>query len=544
MLNKLLHNTQPLFQIPYKLLTCTRLENQKKSLVMADKSGFSKKINEGYSCKGENIVLGCGMLNGEPVTDAVVRIPLKTLNRHGLIAGATGTGKTKTLQVISEQVSNLGIPVLLMDVKGDLSGIARPGEEKPFIKERHEKMGLPYVPKGYPVELMTLSKQDGVRLRATVSEFGPVLFSRILDLNDTQGGVVSLIFKYCDDRKMPLLDLKDFKKVIQYITGEGKAEIEQEYGKVSTASTGTILRKILEIEQQGGELFFGELSFDIRDLMRKDKNGSGYINIVRLNDIQDRPKLFSTFMLSLLGEIYNQMPEKGDVSKPELVIFIDEAHLIFNEASKALLDQIENIVKLIRSKGVGIFFVTQNPADIPNGVLAQLGLKVQHALRAFTAVDRKAIKLAAENYPDSEFYKTDELITSLGIGEAMVTALDEKGVPTPLAATLLRAPVSRMDILVQTEIDTINSSSDLVRKYKEEIDRESAYEILGGKVTTPARKDTERRRMGDGEMQTPVAPRSKTTTAHQKSELDPVIKVLTSATFIRGVFGILSKTLR
>jgi uncharacterized protein len=514
---------------------------------MADKNVFSKKISEGYACKGDSIVLGCGMLEGETVTEAVVRIPLKTMNRHGLIAGATGTGKTKTLQVISEQLSEAGVPVLLMDIKGDLSGIAKPGEEKPFIKERHAKMGLPYVPKGYPVELMSLSKQDGVRLRATVSEFGPVLFSRILGLNDTQQGVVSLVFKYCDDNQMPLLDLKDIRKVLQYITAEGKASIEKEYGKVSPASTGTILRKILELEQQGAELFFGELSFDIHDLMRKNSNGNGYINIVRLTDIQDKPKLFSTFMLQLLGEIYNQMPEKGDVAKPELVIFIDEAHLIFNEASKELLDQIENIVKLIRSKGVGIFFVTQNPADVPNGVLAQLGLKVQHALRAFTAVDRKAIKLAAENYPDSEFYKTDELITSLGIGEAMVTALSESGIPTPLAATLLRAPVSRMDILSQQELDSINSSSDLVRKYREEIDRESAYEILGGKISTPASpKGQPAAQQAPGPVATHEQPpvRQTRSTSSQKSELQPVIKVLTSATFVRGVFGILSKALR
>jgi hypothetical protein len=337
------------------------------------------------------------------------------MNRHGLIAGATGTGKTKTLQVISEQLSQRGVPVLLMDVKGDLSGIAKPGEEKPFILERHAKINLPFSAKGFPVELMSLSQQDGVRLRATVSEFGPVLFSRILDLNDTQEGVLSVIFKYCDDNQLALLDLKDLKKVVQYVTEEGKTEMEKSYGSISTATTGIIIRKVLELEQQGADLFFGELSFDIRDLMRVDKNGKGYISIIRLTDIQDKPKLFSTFMLSLLAEVYSQMPEKGDVEKPELVIFIDEAHLIFNQASKALLDQIENIVKLIRSKGIGIFFVTQNPMDVPDGVLAQLGLKVQHALRAFTAIDRKAIKLSAENYPVSEYYKTDEAITNMGI---------------------------------------------------------------------------------------------------------------------------------
>ena len=426
---------------------------------MDKKTSFINQIINGYTCNGDNIVLGAAMLDGQPIADAHVRIPLKTMNRHGLIAGATGTGKTKTLQVISEQLSEKGVPVLLMDVKGDLSGIAMPGAAKPFILERHSKINIPFSPKGFPTEMMSLSSQEGVRLRATVSEFGPVLLSRILDLNDTQEGVLSVIFKYCDDNKLALLDLKDLKKVVQYVTEEGKEEIEQDYGKISTSTTGIIMRKIIELEQQGADLFFGELSFDIKDLMRTDKNGNGYINIIRLTDIQDKPKLFSTFMLSLLAEVYSQMPEKGDVEKPELVIFIDEAHLIFNQASNALLDQIENIVKLIRSKGIGIFFVTQNPMDIPNGVLAQLGLKIQHALRAFTAIDRKAIKLSAENYPISEYYKTDETITSLGIGEALVTALSEKGIPTPLAATMLRAPMSRMDILTPGEIASINNSS-------------------------------------------------------------------------------------
>lgn len=507
---------------------------------------FLNTITEGYACKGDYIALGSAMLDGETIPDAQVKVPLKTMNRHGLIAGATGTGKTKTLQVISEQLSEKGVSVLLMDVKGDLSGIAMPGVEKPFITERQAKLKLPFSVKGYPVELMSLSKQDGVRLRATVSEFGPVLLSRILDLNDTQEGVMAVIFKYCDDKKLALLDLKDLKKVLQYVTEEGKTDIEKDYGKISTATTGIILRKIIELEQQGADLFFGELSFDIRDLMRKDKNGNGYISIIRLTDIQDKPKLFSTFMLSLLAEIYSQMPEKGDADKPELVIFIDEAHLIFSEASKALLDQIENIVKLIRSKGVGIFFVTQNPTDIPNGVLSQLGLKVQHALRAFTAIDRKAIKLTAENYPLSEYYKTDETITSLGIGEALVTALSEKGIPTPLAATMLRAPVSRMDILSQDEIAAINGASVLVQKYSQTIDRESAYEILSRKVSEV--KAESKTSGGPQYHDAPSGPQYHEAPAVRggrsaKTPQEQVVKVLTSATFIRGVFGILKKVI-
>jgi DNA helicase HerA-like ATPase len=519
---------------------------------MDKKTAFLNQIIEGYSCKGDYIALGSAMLDGEAIADAVVKVPLRTMNRHGLIAGATGTGKTKTLQVISEQLSEKGVPVLLMDVKGDLSGIAMPGVEKPFITERHAKINLPFSVKGYPVELMSLSQQEGVRLRATVSEFGPVLLSRILDLNDTQEGVLAVIFKYCDDNQLALLDLKDLKKVIQFVTEEGKADIEKDYGKISPATTGIIIRKLLELEQQGADLFFGEISFDIRDLMRTDKNGNGYISIIRLTDIQDKPKLFSTFMLSLLAEIYSQMPEKGDVEKPELVIFIDEAHLIFNQASTALLEQIENIVKLIRSKGVGVFFVTQNPTDVPNGVLAQLGLKVQHALRAFTAVDRKAIKLTAENYPISEYYKTDETITSLGIGEALVTALSEKGNPTPLAATMLRAPVSRMDILTQAEISSINRSSVLVQKYSQSVDRESAYEILGRKVSEiqkekadeAASKERETGRGGDWGTQT-SRPSSRTSYGRStRTPQDEMVKVLTSATFIRGVFGILKKVMK
>ena len=502
---------------------------------MNRKENFIEHISNGYLSKGDSIILGGAILDGEALPDAHVKIPLKTLNRHGLIAGATGTGKTKTIQVLSEQLSTFGIPVLMMDIKGDFSGIAKEGEEKPFITERHAKISIPYSTASFPVELLTLSEQNGVRLRATISEFGPVLFSRILNLNDTQSGVVSVIFKYCDDNKMPLLDLKDIKKVINYITEEGKDEIEEHYGKISTSTTGTILRKIIELEQQGADLFFGEMSFDVEDLMRIDENGKGYINILRLTDIQDKPKLFSTFMLSLLAEIYQQMPEKGDSDQPELVIFIDEAHLIFNEASKTLLEQIETIVKLIRSKGIGIYFITQNPMDIPSGVLAQLGLKIQHALRAFTANDRKAIKQTADNYPTSDYYKTDEILTSLGIGEALVTALNEKGIPTPLAATMMRAPMSRMDVLTESEIQEINNKSKLVKKYSELIDRESAYEMLNKKISAIEQDYSEQEQKQESQKQQNQGP--STASVVGKS----VLKVLTSATFIRGAFGILTK---
>ena len=503
---------------------------------MGRKEDFLAHIEKGYATKGDYITMGAGMVDGETVTNAFVKVPLKTLNRHGLIAGATGTGKTKTLQVIAENLSNKGIPVLLMDLKGDLSGIAQPSPGHPKIDERHEKIGLPFEASGFPVEILTLSEQDGVRLRATVSEFGPVLLSRILDLTVTQEGIVAVVFKYCDDNKLPLLDLKDFKKVLQYATGEGKKEFQSQYGRISTSSTGTILRKIIELEQQGAELFFGEKSFEVDDLVRIDENGRGFINIIRLTDIQDRPKLFSTFMLSLLAEIYGTFPEQGDSDRPELILFIDEAHLIFKEASKALLDQIESIVKLIRSKGIGLYFVTQNPTDVPDDVLAQLGLKVQHALRAFTAKDRKAIKLTAENYPDSEFYDTKEVLTSLGIGEALISALDEKGRPTPLAATLLRAPMSRMDVLTSSELDEAIGKSKLVKKYNEDIDRESAYEILNEKIEK-AEKEAEKEK----ERKTTTR---RTSSRSRSTRMNPVVKVLTSATFIRGVLGVLKKVIR
>ena len=449
---------------------------------MPDQQQFLDAFNKGYTFKGESMIIGAAMLDGNVIEGAQVKLPLKTFNRHGLIAGATGTGKTKTLQVISQALSNASVPVLLMDIKGDLSGIAAPGTSNPILEERMKKIGLAFSPEKMPVELLTLSSQPGVRLRATVLEFGPILISKILVLNDTQEGVVSMIFKYCDDNKLPLVDLKDFIRVLQFVSNEGKASIEKDYGKISTSSTGTILRKVIELQQQGADLFFGEPSFDVNDLMRISDDGKGVISVLRVTDMQTRPKLFSTFMLSLLAELYATLPEEGDMDKPKLVLFIDEAHLVFQEATSALLQQIETIIKLIRSKGVGIFFCTQNPQDIPASVLAQLGLKVQHALRAFTAADRKVIKQAAENYPETTFYKVDELLTQLGIGEAFVTGLNEKGIPTPLVHTLLVSPSTRMDVLTDSEISSLVSSSKLVSKYAKTIDGESAYEILNEKL--------------------------------------------------------------
>lgn len=475
------------------------------------KEKFLSEIAEGYTFEGPYFTLGGAMLDGECQTNSLVNLPLRTMNRHGLIAGATGSGKTKTLQIIAEQLSNQGVPVLMMDIKGDLSGIAAASDGHPKIDERHASIGIPFEAGNSPVEFLTLSGEKGARLRATVSEFGPVLFSKILDLNDTQSGIVSVVFKYCDDKKLPLLDLKDIKETLKYILDEGKDDFEEEYGKVSSASVGTITRKIIELEQQGADLFFGETSFEIEDLIRKDKDGKGMVSVVRLTDIQDKPKLFSTFMLQMLAEIYATLPEQGDADKPRLVMFIDEAHLVFNEASDALRDQLEAIVKLIRSKGVGLFFVTQNPDDIPDEVLGQLGMKVQHALRAFTAKDRKAIKLAAQNYPISDYYETEELLTSLGIGEAFVTVLNEKGIPTPLVHCLLRAPQSRMDVLTKAEIKAVLDASDIIEKYNEEIDRESAYEVLKGKIEEAQKEENQ------AELEKERAKAEKSTTGSSRS---------------------------
>ncbi len=496
--------------------------------------GFTEEINAGYAFKGESMRIGSAMLEGKVIPEAPVNIPLAMMNRHGLIAGATGTGKTKTLQLLAESLSNASVPVLLLDIKGDLSGLAAAGALNAKIEERYKAMRLDYKPSPFPVELLTLSEQKGVRLRATVTEFGPVLLSRILGLNDTQGGIVSLIYKYCDDNKLPLLDLKDFIKVLQFISNEGKAEIEKEYGKISTSSTGTILRKTIELQQQGADVFFGEKSFEVDDLMRISDDGRGVISILRATDLQDRPKLFSTFMLQLLAELYASSPEEGDLDKPKLVMFIDEAHLIFQEASEALLQQLETVIKLIRSKGIGIFFCTQNPMDVPPSVLSQLGLKVQHALRAFTAADRKVITKTAENYPETTWYDTDQLLTALGTGEAFVTALNEKGIPTPLVHCMLLTPASRMDILEENEIEAIVSSSRLAGKYNQAVDTHSAYEMLNEKLAEAATQAAAKKEQTPQKTAKPVK---------EKGFFDdPVVKSMTRTagnTLVRSLLGAL-----
>lgn len=514
---------------------------------MEKKTKFKEEIDKGYSFKGESFLLGAPLLNGEVIEDTYVRVPLKTLNRHGLIAGATGTGKTKTLQVIAENLSELSIPSIMLDIKGDLSGLAAEGAENKVITERYNQMKIPYNPSAFPVELMTISHEPGVKLRATVTEFGPILMSKILGLNDNQGGLMALIFKYCDDNHLPLVDLKDLIKMLQYAGDQGKAGIEKLYGKISTVSLGTILRKIIELQQQGADLFFGEPSLDVEDLMRIDDKGRGVINIIRVTDMQDKPKLFSTFLLQILAELYTVCPEEGDLSQPKLVLFIDEAHLVFQEASPALMQQIETVIKLIRSKGIGIFFCTQNPTDVPPAVLSQLGFKLQHALRAFTAKDRKSIKSMAENFPYSEYYKTDELLTQMGTGEALFTCLNEKGLPTPLTYTLLTSPRSRMNILDTNEIDALVRNSRLTAKYNKEIDRESAYEILNEKINRleESQQQEEIRKQQAKEVKTTT----RKTTRREKSTLEQILDsqatkqaVRTATTsLVRGLMGVLFK---
>jgi uncharacterized protein len=445
-------------------------------------SDFIKLINAGYTYKGKSFYLGNAKLDNKTIKDVRISIPLATMNRHGLIAGATGTGKTKTLQVVTEALSNAGVPTLVMDIKGDLSGISQPGTTNEKIQDRIKELNVTWEPSKLPTEFLSLN--DGsVKIRTTITEFGSTLMSKLMDLSDVQASVLGLIYKFCSDRGLPLLDFADLRRVLQYyLTEEGKKELGSEYGSIAPSSIGAITRKIVELEEQGVSGLFGEPSFDVNDLVRTNSDGKGYINVIRLMDLQSKPQLFATFMLSLINKVYSKYPELGDQEKPKLCIFIDEAHLIFDNASNTLIQQIETTIKLIRSKGVGIFFITQNPADIPQSVLSQLGLKIQHSLRAFTALDRRAIKTASENYPISDYYQTENLLTELGIGECLVTCLNDFGTPTPLAHVLVTPPTTRMDVVSDQEVQNNLNLSQLYPKYKDTINRESAEEILKAKM--------------------------------------------------------------
>ncbi|MCU1685106.1 MAG: hypothetical protein JWQ81_5845 [Amycolatopsis sp.] len=449
-------------------------------------SGAAGEIAAGYVSEGAAIELGAVVIDGQVEAGAAVRLPLATLNRHGLVAGATGTGKTKTLQLIAEQLSAAGVPVVLADVKGDLSGLAEQGAANDKVTKRAAELGDDWRPAGFPVQFLSIGTGGtGSPIRATITSFGPILLSKVLGLNDTQESTLGLIFHWADQRGLALLDTKDLRSVITHLTGdEGKEDLKG-IGGVSAATAGVILRALSNLEAQGGEDFFGEPELDVKDLMR-EVDGKAVVTLLELDNLQSKPALFSTFLMWLLAELFEVLPEEGDLDKPKLVFFFDEAHLLFNDASKAFLERIEQTVKLIRSKGVGVFFCTQLPTDIPNNVLSQLGARVQHALRAFTPEDQKALARTVKTYPTTKNYKLDEALTSLGIGEAIVTVLSERGAPTPVAWTRLRAPRSKMGSIGPAAIAAATTASDLHAKYSETIDRESAYEKLMAKAAPTA----------------------------------------------------------
>src|SRR4051795_12570611 len=402
---------------------------------------ISAAVAPGYEFEGAALELGGLMLDADHLSDVHIRIPLAMLNRHGLVAGATGTGKTKTLQLMAEQLSTNGVPVFAADIKGDLSGISVAGEGGEKIVARAASVGQEWTATAFPAEFYALGGQGtGIPLRVTMSAFGPTLLSKVLGLNDTQESSLGLIFHYADKNGLALLDLKDLRAVISHLTSdEGKADLK-ELGGLSSATAGVILRNLITFEDQGAGAFFGEPEFETGDLLRTASDGKGIISCLELPQVQDRPQLFSTFLMWMLADLFHDLPEEGDVDKPKLVFFFDEAHLLFHDASKAFLQAIEQTVRLIRSKGIGVFFVTQSPKDVPAGVLAQLGNRVQHALRAFTPDDAKALKGTVSTFPKSDLYDLEELLTSMGIGEAAVTLLDERGVPTPVVHTRLVPP--------------------------------------------------------------------------------------------------------
>jgi DNA helicase HerA-like ATPase len=499
---------------------------------------FIEAIKKSYTTDLPSIYLGAGIYQGEVIADAAVHLPMRMMNRHGLVTGATGSGKTRTLQLIAEQLSAAGVPVFMPDMKGDLSGFAKEGSSNAKIDERMVALGITYKPDTFPLEIYSLSGKLGAQMRATVTEFGPVLLSKILDLNDTQTGVLNLVFKYADDKSLPIVDFKDLKKVLNHLTeGPGAEEIKQDYGKISSATSGTILRKIVSLEQQQVDQLFGEKSFDIEDLFEK-VDGKGVISLLNVSDVQHQPAIFSTFMLSLLAEIYQRMPEAGDLDKPKLIFFIDEAHLLFKDAPKVFLDQIEQIIRLIRSKGVGIFFCTQLTQDIPANVLSQLGNRFHHVIRAFTPNDVKALRETIKTFPRSEFYNMEEQFTQLGTGQAFITVLNEKGIPTETVVTHLSSPASYMGALSDAAYDACLKQSSFYKKYKEAIDPHSAYEILLDRfpedkpvAETPSKK---------------TSSTSRTSKKAEKSTFDhvlgsPVAKQV-GRELVRGVFGMLFGT--
>src|SRR6476660_2656376 len=444
---------------------------------------FKDAMTAGYALSEPSVILGSAMQDGELFNDTRVGVALSMMNRHGLVAGATGTGKTKTLQLLAGQLSKAGVPVFVADIKGDLTGLAAPGDAtNPKVVERVASLGWTFQAAGHPVEFLSLTGKLGAQVRATVHSFGPLLLGKVLDLNETQTSILSLIFKYCDDNSLPLLDLKDLATTLKFLSSDEGKPILADYGGMSPASVGVLLRSLVVVEEEGAAVFFGEPEFDVSDLLRTTPEGAGVVSVLELRDVMDKPRLFSTFMLWMLAQLYEALPEVGALPKPKLCFFFDEAHLLFDGASDALLQQIGRTARLIRSKGVGVYFVTQAPTDVPSSVLAQLGNRVQHALRAFTPDDADALRKTARTFPTTTHYDVEKTITSLGIGEALVTVLSPKGIPTPLAATRLLPPDSLMAALPDAELQARVAASSFSTKYGRTIDRESAYEIITARI--------------------------------------------------------------
>lgn len=505
------------------------------------KEKFIESISKSYSIAGASIYLGAGVYQGEIVGDAKVNLPLRMMNRHGLVTGATGSGKTRTLQLLAEQLSAAGVPVFMPDMKGDISGMAKEGVVNDKINERASALGINYTASGFPVELYSLSGKLGAQMRATITEFGPVMLGKVLELNEVQSGVLMILFKYADDKDLPIVDLNDLKKVLNYLSeGAGAAEIKSDYGKIAPATASTILRKIVALEQQGIDHLFGEKSFDIDDLFEK-VDGRGVISLLNVSDIQSQPAIFSTFMLSLLAELYQNLPEAGDLDKPKLIFFFDEAHLLFKDAPKAFMDQIDQIIRLIRSKGVGVFFCTQLTQDVPANVLAQLGNRVHHVIRAFTPNDVKALKETIKTFPKSEYYDMEQQFTQLGTGQAFITVLNEKGIPTETVVTHLAPPASFMGPLTSQEYQSHLDSSDMYKKYKDSIDPRSAFEILGEKMASAHKEQEETKTQKEEERAAPRASARKEKSTFDEVLASPVTKQI-GRELVRGVFGMLFGT--
>ena len=497
-------------------------------------NAFRDAMAAAYTLTEPGLVIGSPMLDGELANDARVQVALSMLNRHGLIAGATGTGKTKTLQLLAGQLSKAGVPVFVADIKGDLTGLAGPGDAtNAKLVERMTSLELAISsPSGHPVEFLSLSGKLGAQVRATVHSFGPLLLGKVLDLNETQTSILSLVFKYCDDNDLPLLDLKDLTATLKFLSSDEGKPILADYGGMSSASVGVLLRSIVVIEQEGADTFFGEPEFEVEDLLRTTPEGEGIISVLELSDVMDKPRLFSTFMLWMLAQLYESLPEVGDLPKPKLCFFFDEAHLLFDDASEALLDQVERTARLIRSKGVGIYFVTQVPTDVPSSVLAQLGNRVQHALRVFTPDDADALRKTARTFPMTDFFDIEKTITSLGIGEALVTVLSPRGVPTPLPPTRLLAPDSLMAPIDAVQFQGRIATSPFLAKYGATIDRDSAYERITGRIA--AAKAASAAAASEAAMRAGVDPTTATgmntmTPAQQKREIQRQAREIAAA---------------